>query len=88
MTAPALTVWPAVQSEGEGSIDAGFIDANKNDYDLYYEQLLKLLRPGGLIMVDNVLWFCDVLDPNAQDADTKVGTAFACRSLASRPGST
>ena len=61
-----------MQSEGESSIDAGFIDANKNDYDAYYEKLLKLLRPGGLIIVDNVLWFCDVLDANAQDADTKV----------------
>ena len=64
-----------MQSEGEGSIDFGFIDANKEQYDEYYEKLLLLLRPGGMIVVDNVLWDCRVLDPNPQEQSTKVGAA-------------
>ena len=64
------------QSEGEGSIDFGFIDANKDQYDEYYEKLLLLLRPGGIIVVDNVLWDCRVLEPNPAAQSTKVG--FLC----------
>ena len=60
------------QSDGEGSFDAGFIDANKSQYDEYYELLLRLLRPGGVIAIDNVIWGGDVLDASVQDADTKV----------------
>ncbi len=50
----------------------GFIDADKSNYDAYYELLLKLLRPGGLIAVDNVLWDGRVIDESFQDEDTKV----------------
>lgn len=54
-----------------GTIDLSFIDADKTGYDAYYEGSLKLLRPGGLILVDNVLWGGDVADPTKTDADTQ-----------------
>ena len=52
------------------SFDLCFLDADKISYDAYYEGALKLLRPGGLIMIDNVLWGGDVADPKKQDEDT------------------
>lgn len=54
-----------------GQIDLAFIDADKESYDTYYERCLKLVRPGGLILVDNVLWGGSVADPADVDADTK-----------------
>jgi len=53
-----------------GSVDFAFIDANKSDYDAYYERALALVRPGGLIAIDNVLWDGSVADPKIDDADT------------------
>ena len=53
-----------------GSIDLAFIDADKTGYDAYYEGSLKLLRSGGLILVDNVLWGGGVADPGKTDDDT------------------
>lgn len=47
---------------GPASVDLGFIDADKEQYDTYYEQLLLLIRPGGLIVIDNVFWGGAVLD--------------------------
>ena len=59
-------------SNGEdGTFDLAFIDADKTGYDAYYEGALKLLRPGGLILVDNVLWGGAVADPSKTDADTQ-----------------
>ena len=52
-----------------GSYDFAFIDADKSGYDAYYERCLVLLRPGGLIAIDNVLWGGSVARP-AKDADT------------------
>jgi O-methyltransferase len=52
-------------------IDLAFIDADKTGYDSYYEGALKLLRPGGLVLVDNTLWGGDVADPAKTDEDTK-----------------
>jgi predicted O-methyltransferase YrrM len=52
------------------SFDLCFIDADKTGYDSYYEGALKLLRVGGLIMIDNVLWGGEVADPSKSDADT------------------
>lgn len=54
-----------------GTFDLAFIDADKSGYDGYYEGALKLLRPGGLILVDNTLWSGDVADPEKKDADTE-----------------
>lgn len=55
---------------GPDSIDLAFIDADKANYDGYYERCLKLVRPGGLILLDNMLWSGAVADPAATDADT------------------
>ena len=53
-----------------GQYDFAFIDADKTGYLAYYERLLKLLRPGGLIVVDNTLWSGEVANPANRDADT------------------
>ena len=55
---------------GRGTFDFAFIDADKSGYDAYYERCLELVRPGGLIAIDNVLWSGKVADPNENDADT------------------
>jgi caffeoyl-CoA O-methyltransferase len=56
--------------------DLGFIDADKPSYPVYYEEILKRLRPGGLILVDNVLWSGNVVRPEAQDPSTIAIRAF------------
>ena len=53
------------------NFDFAFIDADKASLDLYYELCLKLVRPGGLIAVDNTLWHGKVIDPQATDQDTE-----------------
>jgi predicted O-methyltransferase YrrM len=69
--APALQSLRALERErGAGSFDFAFVDADKTAYDAYYESCLKLLRPGGLVAFDNVLWSGTVADPKAHDADT------------------
>src|SRR5438093_7729713 len=50
--------------------DYAFIDADKVNYDAYYEACLRLVRPGGLIAIDNTLWDGKVADPKVTDADT------------------
>lgn len=55
---------------GPESVDLAFIDADKVNYRDYYERSLELLRPGGLIVIDNTLFFGRVADPAAQDPDT------------------
>ncbi len=68
--APALETLDARLAAGEGGgYDFAFIDADKAGYDAYYERCLRLLRPGGLIALDNMLWNGSVARP-AQDADT------------------
>jgi caffeoyl-CoA O-methyltransferase len=68
--APALKTLDArLAAGGAGSYDFAFIDADKTGYDAYFERCLKLLRPGGLIAIDNVLWSGSVARP-AKDADT------------------
>ena len=69
--APATETLPRLIADGHaGSFDFAFIDADKANYDAYYESLLTLLRPGGLIAVDNVLWSGAVAKPEKTDADT------------------
>lgn len=69
---PAVDTVNALLEAGEaGRFDFAFIDADKTNYDAYYEGCLKLLRPGGLVAVDNVLWGGSVADPKRNDADTR-----------------
>lgn len=68
---PALPTLDALLAKGEaGKFDFAFIDADKTNYDAYYEQTLQLVRPGGLISIDNVLWGGDVADKTKNDEDT------------------
>lgn len=59
-----------------GSFDFVFIDADKENYEAYFEAALKLLRTGGLIVVDNVLWHGALLDETQQDSETTALRAF------------
>jgi caffeoyl-CoA O-methyltransferase len=69
--APATQTLEGFVREGRaGMYDFAFIDADKASYGAYYELCLTLLRPGGLIAVDNALWSGKVADPAADDADT------------------
>ncbi|MFV1973142.1 MAG: O-methyltransferase [Thiohalobacterales bacterium] len=69
--APAMETLDRLLDDGEaGSFDFAFIDADKGNYRNYYERSLQLLRPGGLIVIDNTLWSGDVADPSMQDVDT------------------
>ncbi|MEE4378619.1 MAG: class I SAM-dependent methyltransferase [Candidatus Competibacteraceae bacterium] len=75
--APALETLDTLLQENQAeTFDFAFIDADKGGYIEYYERLLQLLRPGGLIAVDNVLWDGAVADPNNTDADTVALRAF------------
>jgi predicted O-methyltransferase YrrM len=67
---PGLEALDKMIASGEGPFDLAFIDADKTNYDGYYERVLKLLRPGGLIALDNMLWSGAVADPKVTDADT------------------
>lgn len=69
--APALETLNALTTEGQkNSFDAAFIDADKQNMLNYYEYCLQLIRPGGLIMIDNVLWGGSVADTDNNDDDT------------------
>jgi predicted O-methyltransferase YrrM len=69
---PATDTLAALLRDGAaGSFDFAFIDADKTGYDAYYEACLNLLRPGGLIAIDNVLWSGAVTNPKSRDADTE-----------------
>jgi len=69
---PALKTldWLLAQGLG-GQLDMAFIDADKSDYDAYYERCLRLLRSGGLVLIDNVLWGGSVVDHDDKSEDTK-----------------
>ncbi len=53
------------------TFDFAFIDADKTNYAIYYEEILKRMRPSGLILLDNVLWSGRIMDESAQDTDTQ-----------------
>jgi O-methyltransferase len=75
--APAIDTLNELLAKGAaGSFDYAFIDADKSNYDSYFEKCLELLRPGGLIAIDNTLWDGKVADQKIIDADT-----FAIRAL-------
>lgn len=78
--APALQTLDELLVRGEaGCFDMVFIDADKENYLHYYERALQLLRTGGLIVVDNVLWDGKVADPAANDTATTALRAFNAR---------
>lgn len=78
--APALETLDARLAAGEaGGYDFAFIDADKLNYGAYYERLQRLVRPGGLIAVDNTLWSGAVADPARQDAETAAIREFNAR---------
>lgn len=80
--APAVQTLEALISAGESStFDFAFIDADKANYDAYYELALRLLRRGGLIAIDNVLWSGAVADPKENDAQTKALRALNTKLL-------
>ncbi len=69
--APALQTLDELLARGRaGAFDLVFIDADKANYDAYYERSLALLRAGGVVLIDNVLWSGQVADPAVQDPDT------------------
>lgn len=70
--APALETLDALLEAGEaGTYDFAFIDADKPSYDAYYERSLRLLRTGGVVAIDNVLWEGKVADPSVRDESTE-----------------
>jgi predicted O-methyltransferase YrrM len=70
--APATETLDQLVAGGqEATYDFAFVDADKAGYDAYYERLLRLIRPGGLIVFDNMLWGGNVLDTDPSDEDTK-----------------
>lgn len=70
--APAIaTLDKLIAASETDTFDFAFIDADKSSYDDYYERALKLIRPGGLIAIDNVLWSGQVADSKIQDNRTK-----------------
>ena len=70
--APAADTLDQLLADGEDSTyDFAFVDADKSGYDGYYERLLRLVRPGGLIAFDNTLWHGEVLVQDSEDEDTR-----------------
>jgi predicted O-methyltransferase YrrM len=70
--APAIETLDKLIEQGQANtFDFAFIDADKSNYDNYYERAIQLVRPGGLIAIDNVLWGGKVADRNIQDNRTK-----------------
>jgi caffeoyl-CoA O-methyltransferase len=67
---PGLDSLDRMLADGEGPFDMAFIDADKMNYDSYYERALRLLRPGGVIALDNMLWSGPVADLSVDDPST------------------
>jgi caffeoyl-CoA O-methyltransferase len=75
--APALETLDALIAQGRaGEFDLVFIDADKANYANYYERALTLVRKGGVIAIDNVLWDGTVVDENDHEPDTEAIRAF------------
>lgn len=74
---PALATLDGLLAEGQaGTFDMAFIDADKANYSNYFDRALELVRRGGLIVADNVLWDGKPIDPAVTDADTEAIRAF------------
>lgn len=75
--APALNTLDNLLEQGQaGAFDFAFIDADKENYENYFERCLRLMRPGGLIAVDNTLWGGSVADPDNHEPDTVAIRSF------------
>jgi len=75
--APALDTLEQLLNEGQaGQFDFAFVDADKGNYLQYYEKTLELLRPGGMVAVDNTLWSGKLLAPDPDDDDSLALDAF------------
>lgn len=80
--APALETLDALLAQGQaGRFDMAFVDADKTGYVDYYERCLRLLRPGGLMLFDNMLWGGRVADPEDRGEDTRAIRALNDRLL-------
>jgi caffeoyl-CoA O-methyltransferase len=80
--APAVETLTKLVEDGQaGTFDFAFIDADKSSYDSYYELALQLVRPKGLIAIDNTLWGGKVADPTVTDADTSALRALNMKLL-------
>ncbi len=74
---PAIETLDALLVDGQaGNFDFAFIDADKANYWNYYERVFELVRPGGLIVIDNVLWHGAVIDAADQSRDTEAIREF------------
>jgi predicted O-methyltransferase YrrM len=73
---PALETLPQIAARGDGPFDMVFIDADKDNYPEYLQWALRLTRPGGLILADNVVRGGGVLDGDSRDAATRAVRAF------------
>ena len=69
--APAAETLSKLAARGAGRFDFAFIDADKGGYDGYYEACLTLMRVGGVIALDNMLWYGAVADRRVRDPDTR-----------------
>jgi predicted O-methyltransferase YrrM len=78
----AETIEHLIASGKAGHFDMMFIDADKSSYDAYYEGGLKLLRTGGVMLIDNVLWSGSVAKPAVKDEDTKALRALNTKIMA------
>jgi predicted O-methyltransferase YrrM len=80
---PAAETLEQLLKAGEASrFDLMFVDADKTSYDIYYEGGLKLLRLGGVMLIDNVLWSGSVADPLKNDEDTSALRALNAKIMA------
>ncbi len=84
LTGPALETLPILQERGEAAFDMVFLDADKANYTAYLGWSLRLLRPGGLILADNVIRGGAVLDPDPTDESALGARAFNA-ALAAEP---
>jgi predicted O-methyltransferase YrrM len=76
LQAASVTLQALLDDSAAGSFDFIFVDADKQNYPLYYEQSLKLLRKGGLLAVDNTLWSGSVADPDNMEPGTRAIRRF------------
>jgi predicted O-methyltransferase YrrM len=83
--APALETLDALLADGQaGTFDFAFVDADKQEYPQYFERVLELLRVGGVMAIDNTLWYGRVLDP-ADDSEETTAIRRFNKAIASDP---